>query len=249
MQDLFYMEPISSILLDGIRGCPSCGRFIFFDRRWVCQPCELKLQVAKTRCIRRDLLPTQVNARWAYGHEDEGMKNLLLSLKGLPPQWVFLQMVDLWIQAFPEEALNAQKAGAFIVPAPSARGVSSYSNRPRQHAQLLAQAFGQRLGLEVLPRLLKSISNDSTMQKFKDRERRQKSRQFEVLDPSDLIFLDNQMIIFVDDLVTTGATARAAFEALGCPKHFRIWALFDRSALIEVSSVDKVRQKLKEGQI
>ena len=38
-------------------------------------------------------------------------------------------------------------------------------------------------------------------------------------------------VIFVDDIVTTGATAKAAYLALGRPKNFAIWSLFYRPFL------------------
>ncbi len=35
--------------------------------------------------------------------------------------------------------------------------------------------------------------------------------------------------IFADDIITTGATARAAHKALGTPKHFEVWVLAQRA--------------------
>ena len=43
---------------------------------------------------------------------------------------------------------------------------------------------------------------------------------------SPLVKLD--AIIFVDDVITSGATARAVYWALGRPKGFQVWTLFDR---------------------
>ncbi len=38
----------------------------------------------------------------------------------------------------------------------------------------------------------------------------------------------NSSIVFVDDVFTTGATARAAYKALGGPKNFEVWVLAKR---------------------
>lgn len=38
-------------------------------------------------------------------------------------------------------------------------------------------------------------------------------------------------IVFVDDVITTGATATAAYMALDDPKDFEVWTLFDRPKL------------------
>ena len=38
-------------------------------------------------------------------------------------------------------------------------------------------------------------------------------------------------VFFVDDILTSGGTARAAFRALGKPKSFQIWTVFYRREL------------------
>lgn len=43
--------------------------------------------------------------------------------------------------------------------------------------------------------------------------------------------LTNEKVIFVDDVVTTGSTALAAWEAIGKPKDFKIWCLGYRPKL------------------
>lgn len=38
-------------------------------------------------------------------------------------------------------------------------------------------------------------------------------------------FIEYGTIIFIDDVVTTGSTARAAWKALGCPDFFEVWCI------------------------
>ena len=41
--------------------------------------------------------------------------------------------------------------------------------------------------------------------------------------------IENYRVIFVDDVLTTGSTARSAWKTLGKPKDFAVWTLVQRS--------------------
>lgn len=43
---------------------------------------------------------------------------------------------------------------------------------------------------------------------------------------------DDLRVHFVDDVLTTGSTALAAWQALGHPRHFTVWSLIYRSRLL-----------------
>lgn len=193
---------------------------------------------------------------------DENLKNLILSLKGNAPQWAFDELAQLWLRQFPEEALNAQIKKAFIIVPPDhqprllpgplrsgerlkqvlARAIGE-DQAPRMHALRLARSFAKHLGLRALEGLLVDDSRTSVDQKMRDRKQRIRDRRYRISAPEEFLFIENQCFIFVDDLVTTGATARAAYEALGQPPDFRIWALFHRSSLLKPPQIDKVQQK------
>jgi predicted amidophosphoribosyltransferase len=118
-------------------------------------------------------------------------------------------------QIFPQlETLRL--AGAEIVCPPSKTG------RP-DHAYRMAKLLAEKLDLEFVPEALKLVERQRSgiSQKDLDRVGREQIR-YEAPEKNSLS--DN--IVFVDDILTTGSTARAAYIALGKPSRFRVfvWA-------------------------
>ncbi len=110
-----------------------------------------------------------------------------------------------------------------FIPAPSSK---------KDHAFLLAAAASDLFEGEVLSPL--EPIGDLRRQRDKTKEER-KSRKFRIR--PDMVNLVEQLctekkaIVFIDDVVTTGATVKAAFEALGKPKRFEAWSLARRPRL------------------
>lgn len=94
-----------------------------------------------------------------------------------------------------------------IVPAPSA-------NSQADHAFLLASSLGEQLGLKVANLLLRDTSKSSQKQKTKKMRKQIKMKRV----VGDIVVPES--IIFVDDVITTGATAQAGWEILGFPAKF-----------------------------
>ncbi|MES2857361.1 MAG: hypothetical protein V4692_15935 [Bdellovibrionota bacterium] len=112
---------------------------------------------------------------------------------------------------------------AVFIPAPSSK---------KDHAFLLAKVASSLTRSEYFSPL--EAIGDLRRQRDKSKEERS-NREFRI--KTDMVNLVNDLVdsrrqfIFIDDVITTGATVLAAFEALGRPKKFEAWSLARRPRL------------------
>ena len=106
------------------------------------------------------------------------------------------------------------KFPVLIVPAPSR------VFKRRDHSSCLAEALSLITGWE-LANILVYDDFDQSAQKTKGALERE-NRKFKASMP---ITGFNGTLIFVDDVVTTGSTAVAAWNALGKPRNFEVWCI------------------------
>lgn len=91
------------------------------------------------------------------------------------------------------------------------------------HAGVLGAELWKNFPESQLIRMKASENRGASNQKAKSLEERSALRFAPLELPNDV--LSQARFVFVDDVVTSGATAMAAYMALGDPRRFEAWAL------------------------
>lgn len=99
-------------------------------------------------------------------------------------------------------------------------------NGKKDHAFLLAERLSNKMQVPMGPKLIHVRSDLGRHQRQKNKRERREI-VFEVCKDS-RVMQGAENYFFVDDVITTGGTALAAWRALGSPKNFEILTLARR---------------------
>lgn len=133
-------------------------------------------------------------------------------LKGNCPNPFFEKMAMLFVQ---ERSRRGRLLEPVFIPAPPTK------SGEKDHAYYWAQELAKHWKTEIF-----SCLEHSSERPQKTKKKLERQRVFTL--SSDLI-PKNRTIIFCDDVITTGSTAKAAFQALKKPELFEVWTIACRT--------------------
>jgi len=205
LQDLLHM-------ISYLRNCKHCGLGAFHNQLkpidFFCKKCWTILEREKARENFKIYKSPEILVKplFLWKKKDSIVSSLIHGLKGGTPEDV-VRKISLEI-TFRE----SRRKDLIIVPVPSSKVGE------RDHAYQIANIVSQELKVDLWNGL--KWEAKSTNQKFL-----KKSERFE----NSMIKTSNlpkgKQVILIDDLVTTGATASAAFKAIKSLNQIEVWAL------------------------
>ncbi|WP_413585785.1 ComF family protein [Bdellovibrio sp. HCB274] len=214
------MKLISELVRKFSTPCLHCGSFLKSEGL-LCESCRNKVETY----IKPDLEMRTLGVfeaymlfRWNPGTSDL-LSAQLAGLKGFRTNFDWNYWANRFVSRRIHKALPTRRI--ILIPAPSSTG------RTGDHAYQWAQALGKATGAEICLCLTKKTR---AHQRGATRENRVQV-EFALDENSSMVseFWSDALWVFVDDIVTTGSTALAAYEALGRPPHFEAWALAQRT--------------------
>lgn len=198
-----------------LRACAHCSCFGFDKTEYFCQNCWLKL--GRQFLDKKQLLqegyefPTYSLFLWK---EQKILGSMLKAQKGGGLPRLTEKLVESFLLKRTElnETKKHEKTRVYVPAPPQKKGA-------KDHAYCLARHFADKTTGYVWSGLERMTTTEQKQKKKVERNHL-KLRAIQPLDE-----LKGRRIIFVDDVITTGSTAKAGFEALEHPVSFEVWTL------------------------
>lgn len=209
------MEKINPV--EFFRVCSLCGRLPFIRGAILCLSCEREV-LGRSKLYKRGREGWASYSLWKWDDHHSFGGEIVRKLKGGGPAPVYDYFAELYLSRWLNGHPGFEFSKSIFVPAPP-RDETGYD-----HAFCLARSFAKWTGSRHA-QPLRRVTNEQ--QKFHDEAKRATLR-FDVTSKIDR----TQNIIFVDDVIVTGNTAKGAYEALNRPPTFMAWCLVDRARLI-----------------
>lgn len=221
MAELRTIENFIDKIFDTVLGlCPACG----ISAPGVCPACWSSWKREGPFLLRSDPFPQRSLLRWDESNE-KSVRRLVLSMKVRPRNTILTHWARELSLALAVEWGRSQ----FEILHPPGRS----GRREMDHSGALAFEVARLLGAPLGPELKRSQPRRNWGQKLAGRQKRRELKFISSEEESLPRTLDQGALpmVFVDDVLTSGATAEAAWHAIGQPVGFQAWSIFGRDRL------------------
>lgn len=220
----------------GLNSCANCGSFQV-ENKSHCGPCLSRLKKMMRPKLREIKTPNsyklKVRSLFDWNPwESDFLSGFVTDQKGTKAKdsWTYWSQQFIW-----HHGLIGDEKEYLLCPC------WGRSEKP-DHASLFAFGLSQFLYSELHPIIIDGYSVSEQTKRLSQLERKKRAKNHEFFSqlamPLGPQKLKEGHVIFVDDIVTTGATAEVAFKVLGCPDNFEVWSLFYRTPLRNKSNFD-----------
>lgn len=193
----------------GIRQCAGCGTAWCVQNSLCCVCWDGLSQNVQTRPVRRFRQFFNSSVYDWNAKTDRLMRQLAISIKGGGNR----KLIEFLSEQL---AVRVNAGNSILLVVPPSKNYSS------NHATLLARGVARIVGARVLE--LQFLHTPSSKQALLGRKARM---NLELLGSGEGVAKGTD-VIFLDDVLTTGATSQAAWRALGKPLRFSALTVWDR---------------------
>ena len=195
--------------------CASCSEKLPLNFKKICQVCGTPIYDEADYCIRCQNTESKFEKnRSPLSYEDEAIK-LISMLKFGGKKYLADTLSALMADACAEHNLYSDVIAFVPMTADEKK------KRGFNQAELLANAVGKRLNIEVVPALIK-VRDTSVQKKLTARERAKNLEGAFLANPE---HIKQKTVLLIDDVFTTGSTANECAKALLKAKATRIFVL------------------------
>jgi len=210
-------------ILHYLRCCLNCGSLFPLPGNFLCRQCwtQASFDLSQGPVLRTGVgrkLEALALFNW-HPQKNDALSAYLAALKYWrgEAQWdeIASQLIHL-------RTKKNQNWPAFDLVIPAA------SNRPLDHSWHLAKALAAKLQIPVLSMLQKESEGHHQRGMGKSQRQLLRVKRSEKFSQTDLSV---RRVLWVDDVITTGATARASIGALSPMQSYEIWCVAQRALL------------------
>ena len=203
------------------RACLSCS-FPFVGPSLFCSECEKSLWRRQSRVLTRKISTKGLLVRGLFDwnpDQDRQVSQLILALKGGRALGTLEYFGHRFSPAL--SCSDGERSDTCLVPCPPKRAGAL------DHAGALAKVLSLKTGYPVREVLARELG--ASKQRTKGIQGRAKIH-FQLKEQ-----IGYKNVIFIDDVMTTGATAHAAREAMGYGSEMEVWVLAIRAELAGIN--------------